>query len=347
LTDAPDDDAIGADDLPADSPEELTGPPGSTVFSLDRRPAAGLYLLAWLLTVGGIAVTFIGIQTAPGLPRLLVLVGLVVLALGLATSAGYQILARAARPPEAYRGPSPVLLFFLVVVLVNLFGGVISVVTGGSGLEVERPDVFLVGLLIQVAAYVAAIVVFVIAPRALSWRDLTGTVRRSASALIGDAANAAGVMLPVTIVALIVGSIAALLAGATPPQVVPLPQTLGDTLLDAVGAVVLAPLGEELFFRGFALTAWRRDLGDRAALIRSSLFFALVHILNVQAAPGELDVALRSALVLLVVLLPVGFVLGWLFLRRGLAASVTGHMTYNGIVFGLLLLSSMLPAPTG
>jgi membrane protease YdiL (CAAX protease family) len=340
----PTDQAAGSTDSP---PDPLTGPPGGAVFSLDRRPAAGLYLVAWLLTIGGIAIAFVGIQAPPGLPRLLVLAGLLVLALGLAAAAGYQIVARASRPAAAYGGPSPVLLFFLVVVVVNLFGGTISLLSGAAALDTDRPDVFLVGLLIQVAAYVGAILLFVVAPGVLRWRDLANSAGKSAMQVLADVANAAAVMLPVTLVALIVGSIAAVLVGASPPQVVPVPQTATDVLLDGLGAVVLAPLGEELFFRGFALTAWWRDLGERTALIRSAFFFALVHILNVQAEAGQVDTAIKSAFVLLVVLLPVGFVLGWLFIRRGLAASVTAHMTYNGIVFGLLLLSSLVPVPPG
>ena len=51
-----------------------------------------------------------------------------------------------------------------------------------------------------------------------------------------------------------------------------------------LGAAVVAPIAEEIFFRGFALSAWQRDLGPRPALVRSALFFALVHIANVGAA---------------------------------------------------------------
>ena len=346
------------DEPPTDSPEHLqpaefppaddaTGPPGATVFSLERRPAAGLYLVAWLLIGAGIGLTFIGLQAAEGLPRLLALAGLVVLALGLATAAGYQILARSDRPASAYRGPSPVLLFLLVIVVVNLFGGLLSAFTGIGGLDVDRPDVFVIGLLIQVFGYAGAVALFVVGPRALSWREMLRSGGRRARGALGDAATAFGVMLPVTLVALIVGGLVAQLIGARPPQVVPLPQTPFDIALDVVAAVVLAPIGEELFFRGFALSAWLRDLGPRRALIRSAVFFALVHVLNVRVDSGGFDAGLRSAVVLLVVILPIGVVLGGLYLRRGLVASVAAHMTYNGIIFGLLLLTTLVPLPQG
>jgi membrane protease YdiL (CAAX protease family) len=324
------------------------GPPGSGVFSLDRRPGAGLYLLAWLLSVGGVALIFIGLQATGGPAGLLILFGLAALALGLATGAGYQVLARRSRPATAFRGPSPLLLFALVIVVVNLFGGIVSVLTGGGGLDVDRPDVFLVGLVIQIFAYVGLVWLFVVRTGALTWSDLVEGNRppheKDRLAALG---TGIGVMAPVTILALIIGGLAALLLDARPPQVVPLPQTPVDVAIDFLAAVILAPLGEELFFRGYSLTAWWRDLGPRSALIRSAVFFALVHILNLQVDPGDFFLGLRGALVLLIVLLPIGFVLGGLFIRRGLFASVAAHMTYNGIVFGLLLLSTTVPTPTG
>jgi membrane protease YdiL (CAAX protease family) len=333
-------------DQPAPLLPPSDGPPGSSVFSLDQRPGAGLYLLAWLLSVGGIALAFIGIQAAPGLPRLLILLGLAALASGLALAAGYQVLARRARPADAYHGPSPVLLFLLVIVVVNLVGGLLSLFTGGA-LDIDSPDVFLIGLLIQVAAYVGLVWLFVVRTGALSWSDLIHGNRPPQRDGLAALGTGIGVMAPVTIVALIGGGLAALLLDASPPQVVPIPNTPLDIAVDALAAIVIAPLGEELFYRGYALTAWWRDLGARSALVRSAVFFALVHILTVRVETGGFNEGLRSALVLLIVLLPIGFVLGGLFERRGLVASVAAHMTYNGIVFGLFLLSTTLPPPVG
>lgn len=350
MTEAPPTEPTAPDPPPTDQPAPplppSDGPPGSGVFSLDQRPGAGLYLLAWLLGVGGIALAFIGIQAAPGPPRLLILVGLAALAAGLALAAGYQVLARRTRPADAYRGPSPVLLFLLVIVVVNLVGGLLSLFTGGA-LDVDSPDVFLIGLLIQVAAYFVLVWLFVVRTGALTWSDMIQGNRPPQRDGLAALGTGIGVMAPVTIVALIAGGLAALLLDASPPQVVPLPNTPLDIAVDALAAIVLAPLGEELFFRGYALTAWWRDLGARSALVRSAVFFALVHILNVRVETGGFNEGLRSALVLLIVLLPIGFVLGGLFERRGLVASVAAHMTYNGIVFGLLLLSTTLPPPVG
>ena len=46
---------------------------------------------------------------------------------------------------------------------------------------------------------------------------------------------------------------------------------------------VIAPLGDELFFRGFATTAWARAAGTRSAIIRGALFFSFAHILTLLA----------------------------------------------------------------
>ena len=45
------------------------------------------------------------------------------------------------------------------------------------------------------------------------------------------------------------------------------------------------------------------------------------------------------------VILPVAFVLGWLFLRHGMAGAIGGHVTYNGLLFSLALLAATLPEP--
>jgi membrane protease YdiL (CAAX protease family) len=111
-----------------------------------------------------------------------------------------------------------------------------------------------------------------------------------------------------------------------------------DILLVAIGAGLLVPIGEELFFRGYAITAWMADLGARSALLRSTIFFALVHILNIQVEPtpeGAIT-GVKQALLVLAVIGPIGFGLGWLFLRRGLIAAIAGHAAFN--LFGVLVL---------
>ncbi len=91
------------------------------------------------------------------------------------------------------------------------------------------------------------------------------------------------------------------------------------------------------------LTAWLRDLGERSALIRSSVFFALVHIANITTS--DFREGLGQVVLTTVVILPVGYVLGRLFLRHGMAGAIAGHVTYNSLLLTLALIASRIPEP--
>ncbi len=333
MTGAGSEEPAGADTLP----EAPSRPPGGRVFSLEDRPAPGLYFLAWALSIGGAVCLFIGSLAQPGASALLVAVGLALLGSGLAAAAGYSVLARRDRHPSAYQGPSPILVFGVVLVL-SLGGGLVLGAAGLLGSDLQgglRPTTFLLSLVLVAVAYVVAVHFLVVRTGALSWTQMSGmtgamTLRR----VLNDIGFAALITLPVVFGALVFGSLIGLLLQVEAPQQVPFPRTSVEALLIALGAAVVAPVGEELFFRGFALSAWQRDLGIRAALIRSSVFFAIVHIANVDALTfGE---GVRQALLSLAVIAPIGFLLGWLFQQRGIVASIAGHVTYNATLILLL-----------
>lgn len=318
------------------------GPPGSGVFSLEGRPAPGLYLVAWLLSGAGVAVAFIGSLTAPPVSGVLAMAALILLGVGLSAGAGYQVIARSSRPPAAYRGPSPVIVFGVLYVAAVAVGLVALVLGVGDPASVPG---FLVGGVTLFVAYVLAVWLFAIRTGALSWSDLG--LRRDNGLLdhLGSAGLGAAVMLPVTFIALLVGGLVATLVDARPPNVVPSPDGMLEAGAVALAAVVLIPIGEELFFRGFTLTAWLRDKGPRSALVWSAIFFTLVHIANITAG---FDEGARQALVQSAVILPLGLVLGGLFLLRGLVAAIAGHVTYNGTVLVLTSLAQQfVPAPAG
>ena len=52
---------------------------------------------------------------------------------------------------------------------------------------------------------------------------------------------------------------------------------IGDVLVIALGVGVLAPVGEEIFFRGFLYPGLRDYVGKAVALVLSSLLFGLLH----------------------------------------------------------------------
>jgi membrane protease YdiL (CAAX protease family) len=325
-------------------PPPADGPPGGGIFSLEGRRAPGLYLLAWILSVGGLAVTFVlgPLASDSRAGVILVAAGALAVTLGLAAGAGAQVLERADRPPDRYRGPSPLLVFGSYFFAMSLIG---LLLLNTLGVDPDRPFSFLGIGVVQAAGYALVVWLFAIRTGALSWPDMGWPSWRGTrlSHSLRGAGTAVAVMLPVTFGLLILGGIVGLLLGVDAPQVLPLSETPVDGFMVALAAVVIIPIGEELFFRGFALTAWLRDLGPRSALIRASLFFAFVHVANI--AGVDFVTGLSQAVLQTVVLVPVAFVLGWLFLRHGLIAAIAGHMTYNGLLLMLAAVASRLPEP--
>lgn len=333
-------DGEGAPHLLTRPPDPPQGPPGGRIFTLEGRPVPSLYLLAWLLTVGGMAALLFVAQAGPSAGGSFVaLVAIVSLGLGLAAAAGYQLVARADRHPDRYRGPSPLILFGLVLVASSLLSAGLALL----GLaDIDRPIGFLVSLIAVAGTYLVVIGLFVVRGDALRWSDMGWPTRgTSPRRLLHDAGVAMVLMLPVTFGVLMWGGLLGMLLGVTAPDTLPEASTSVEALALVLAAAVVAPIGEEAFFRGFALTAWWRDLGARPALVRSALFFAIVHILNIRVAPDEAGRGVAQALLSFLVILPLGLVLGWLFQRRGIVAAITAHVTYNGILLVLVALAAM------
>jgi membrane protease YdiL (CAAX protease family) len=106
-----------------------------------------------------------------------------------------------------------------------------------------------------------------------------------------------------------------------------------------VAIAALVPLGEETFFRGYATNAWGRSLGRNSTILRASLFFAFVHVIN--TASTDASISWRVAIFNFGARVPVAFALTWLYMRRrSILASGTLHAGYNG----LITLISFLPA---
>jgi membrane protease YdiL (CAAX protease family) len=331
------------DDHPAPSAE--VGPPGGSIFTLEGRRAPGLYLMAWLLTgVGLVLLLLIGpMASAESARLLLITIGAVLTTLGLATACGYQVLERVTRPSECYRGPSPVLVFLTYLMAFVVMGTLVFV----SGvLDPEAPFGFLIVGTLQAIGYAVLVWLVVVRTNALQWSEMGWWTWQDdhPRSLLRAVGEAAAVMLPTTFALVLAGGILALLLDVEAPGVIPTASSSLDALAIVLAAAVIIPVGEELFFRGFALTAWLRDLGPRSALMRSSLFFALIHIANIDAESFSQGAA--QALLQTAIILPVGLVLGWLFLRRGMTAAIAGHVTYNGTLLFLSLLAARLPQAT-
>jgi membrane protease YdiL (CAAX protease family) len=87
-----------------------------------------------------------------------------------------------------------------------------------------------------------------------------------------------------------------------------------------VSAVLLAPLAEELFFRGMLFQSLRTHHGLRLGMILSAAAFSLAHL-----EPSVLATVLVTASIF-----PLGLLLAWLLARRGtLAVPVVVHGVFN------------------
>lgn len=327
-------------DEPLPLPPE--GPPGGSIFSLEGRRAPGLYLVGWLLSVSGFVLFFlIGPMASSETARfVLISLGAVALTVGLAAAAGSQIMDRRDRHPDRYRGPAPLLVFFAYFFALALIG--IALFAFGLS-DPDAPFGFLSVGVVQALGYAVVVWIFVVRSGSLSWPQMGWPTwqGRGLQPTLRGIGTAVAIVLPTTFVILVFSGVLATILGVEAPEVLPTVETSAEALAVAVGAALLIPIGEELFFRGFALTAWLRDLGPQAAIIASALFFALIHIVNIST--GDFREGAGQAILQTAAILPLGLVLGWLFVRHGMAGAIAGHVTYNSLLLFLLLLSSYLP----
>lgn len=128
-----------------------------------------------------------------------------------------------------------------------------------------------------------------------------------------------------------------LLAGREPPEV---QRELTEAALDpqaavlvVLGGVLLGPLAEEVFFRGFLFRMMRRRLSLWPAVGLSSVIFALAHFQD----------TIEGTLLLFVAFFPLGMFLAWIFERRGsLLAPVACHAGFNLVNFSYLYFAQEL-----
>ncbi len=313
---------------PRSEPSAAPPVPGASIFSLEGRAAPALYLIGWLGALMGLAtVTVSFLASGSGAAPWLFLGGLIVLALGLVSAAGSQAVERGRDLTLDYRGPSPVLTFLAVIALTLVAIVVVLAPLSALGVSAESPLATTVSLVLTTLMYLAVVRLLVVGPGALAWKDM-GLHHRPAEA-VRDLLVGALIAVPVLGFTLILGG---LLAGFLEPAPSPLPKA-GDALAlvaNLVSAAVLAPIGEELFFRGFATTAWARVRGARPAIIRGAAFFALAHVITLFDA--SFGTGAQHALFSFIALLPVGIALGWVFLsRRSLYAAIGLHAAFNAL----------------
>jgi len=310
------------------------------VFTIEGRAAPGLYFVGWIASIMGLGILLIGLLASAGAaPVILSTVGAAVLGLGLVAASGSQAIERRARGGAAYVGPSPFLVFAASLPLTILLVILVIGPAAALGLDTASPAATLLSVTITALIYVGLIRLLVVGTGALDWGAMG--VGRFGPTALGELAWGALLAVPVIVVTSLLSVILVTLTGATPDSPLPTPGSAAGLAMNMIAATIVAPIGEELFYRGFATTAWARTMGSQRALIRGAVFFALIHVLTIGGSTfGE---AAGIAFVAFVARLPVSLALGWVFLRRhSIYASIGLHATFNGL---LVILSQLAAAP--
>jgi len=168
---------------------------------------------------------------------------------------------------------------------------------------------------------------FVVAPVAFAiWRYGTGWSSLGLRPLDGELIWLPFVTAVIAYFGTIVYGAIITVLGATPEQDV---DQLFDSRvvlpLTAVATIIVAPLAEELFFRGFVFAGFIRYVGANGAMAASGLLFALFHVSDAQSAFLVPPFAV------------IGVLFAWLYYRTGsLWASVLSHFLFNLITFSIL-----------
>lgn len=169
----------------------------------------------------------------------------------------------------------------------------------------------------------------------LLWQRLPAHDREAAVALKHSAWGAVGLGVTVGI-GLIIGAGAIIVAGSAIDPVVERRieevEEIGTApwqiTLTVIAVVVLAPIGEELLFRGLLLRGLVRRLRFWPAALITSVLFAAAHLDAYLLWPRALALVLT------------GLVLAWLYRWRGYWAAVAAHATVNAVAAVALVASS-------
>ena len=247
-------------------------------FTIEGRRAPGLFVAGWLSTVVGAILAFVGLLAGPSIAgAVLFVVGLAILFGGLLLLGGSQVVERGAAG-LAYAGPSPILVFGATIVGLYLAVVVVATPLRTFGVSLDGPALALLGVVIQAAVVVLVLRLLVVGPGAMSWTEMG--LRASFPGVVRDLAWGAVLALPVIVVTAIAVNALVTVLGSAPESPLPPAGTSVGLAINLLAGAVVAPLYEELLFRGFATTAWARVVAPATAIVRTSVLFAMAHVLT-------------------------------------------------------------------
>ena len=314
------------------------------LLQLAGREAPALYVIGLLTLVLGASALVAG---AAGGGIGLAMLALVLIGIGGIALSGASALQRSVDTPVAgWRGPGPLAVFWTTIpwaYLAQVLAAALLTALG-TATALSTP---LGAFVLVTASNIATVLIIglvVVGSGAVRWRDLIlATPAASPSTLpqpdrrgglAGDLFWGAALALPILAATGLVSTLVMNSTGLSAPPVLPLTMTAGDLVANALTAGLIAPIGEELLYRGVIAQAWARQSSARRAILFSAIVFAFAHTLN-----PNLD-SINLAAVAFVVRLPLGVALGWLWIRRrSLLATIALHSAYNLVIVAIIALS--------
>jgi membrane protease YdiL (CAAX protease family) len=296
----------------------------------------------------------------------------IVAAVGLSGAALAQAHQRRADGWKDYAGPAPLLAGGALLALIACLSLPLEYGLSAAGIRPGVASSTLLQVLLYLVIYVCVVHVLVVKTGALTWRDIVRPQRlapgqdewtaapktpesvdawgrpvrgwrsRVTGGSVGDVLWALALLLPLFFVSALLSALLSVALGVHGSDLTsPVTTTVTnvDRLIAILTVAILVPIGEEIFYRGFATNAWGRSLSRNSVMLRAAFFFAAVHIINVTSTDAGLS--LKAALFNMTVRIPIAIALTWIYMRRrSLVASATLHGSYNGLIVALGILAS-------
>ena len=313
----------------------------------------GLQIVSILLVLGGIAAFIAAIVIRGGrlddaLPAdvtlMIALLGLgggLAAVVGLLMNAVRAVVVREPLPPARYRGPA----VFVLLGLATLFTLIETVPVAGSTLSLIDGDAISVPATMVIftatqTGLLAVAIMFVAVPNALADVRLVPPHGALRSFAIGLA-----LALPTWLTATVLGALLQQILDRLGHPLVP--GILDDAVANldptalVLAVVLIAPIAEEIFFRGLVLNAWLREYGQPFAIIGSAALFGAIHA---DTSTGE---ALLTSVARVVPIFGLGLALAVIYRRTGsLLSSIGLHMGFNALSIAIALAQRLGLAPS-
>lgn len=238
-----------------------------------------------------------------------------------------------AMPENAFRVPWSIAMGLALVA----WSVISQVLVGGSavslGVDIEDPTQLRVVILgSQLVTLLGALWILHVSGR-LSWR-LAGPVAPKSLDVVRGLGNGA---IAYAIVLLWAG-VYTLAFGEPDPVDQALLEGAGAStsviVTSVLAAVLLAPLVEEVIFRGVLMQAARRRLGLVGGIFLSSFVWTMVHAELLPGVGTFQPVAVGAIFIL-------GLWLGWVFHRTGaIVVPIVAHATFNAVNLGVALFTA-------